>query len=235
MKKNNSKKIVEYLFTNDYEKAIIDQLLNLAISKDNKILNIACEHRLVPDFLNKIINPDRTFGLEINRIITETNPKIKYCNVNCDKFPFETESFDIIISIWGMEHFQTKNVFQESCRVLKKGGRFVFITPNTSNPIFFFNKIFNGQLSKIYYKYFTTSQYKPHITFYKFNNQKMLRKIAQIYGYSFKKIIYLGPSCFLDYFSFSCFLQNTIRKLEKVATNRFLYFLKPYFICILEK
>jgi len=227
--------MIEYIFTDNYEAAVKEAFLKLSLGGDSKILNIACERRLVSESLKGVFNQDNISGLEINREIVESDPRIKYCDVNYDRFPFEGESFDVIVSIWGMEHFKTDNVFQESYRVLKKGGSFVFITPNTGNPVFFFNKIFHGLLGKTYYRYLTDSQYKPHMTFYNFNSRGRIEKIAQIYKYNLEKIIYLGPSCFLDYFSFSAILQNIARGLEKIITNRMLCFLKPYIIFILKK
>lgn len=53
------------------------------------------------------------------------------CDFNKDKFPFENESFDLIISLAVIEHIENiTNFMNEASRVLKSGGFVYFSTPN---------------------------------------------------------------------------------------------------------
>lgn len=48
-----------------------------------------------------------------------------------DKMPFENQSFDMVIAVEVMEHIHDHEVFFRECnRILKKGGKLVFSTPN---------------------------------------------------------------------------------------------------------
>ena len=48
--------------------------------------------------------------------------------------PFAAGSFDVVASAWVLEHLDHPGlVFSEVRRVLVKGGRFVFVTPNAWN------------------------------------------------------------------------------------------------------
>jgi len=49
----------------------------------------------------------------------------------CRPFPFKDESFDALVTLEGIEHFENQAAFLRECaRVLRPGGRFVLTTPN---------------------------------------------------------------------------------------------------------
>ena len=49
----------------------------------------------------------------------------------CAALPFQDESFDVVISMEGIEHFENQTDFvRECCRVLKPGGVMILTTPN---------------------------------------------------------------------------------------------------------
>lgn len=70
-------------------------------------------------------------------------PQVKYVKVDASTaLPFETDHFDYIVSIEGIEHLENQFLFLRECaRVLKKGGRLFLTTPNASsleNRFYFF-------------------------------------------------------------------------------------------------
>ncbi len=59
-----------------------------------------------------------------------------------EDLPFAGESFDLIVSLWVLEHLRVPGiVFGEVQRVLRPGGHFVFLTPNLRNPLLGFNRL----------------------------------------------------------------------------------------------
>ncbi len=59
-----------------------------------------------------------------------------------EDLPFAGETFDLVVSIWVLEHLRTpERVFGEVQRVLRPGGHFVFLTPNLRNPLLGFNRL----------------------------------------------------------------------------------------------
>src|SRR3982074_1950443 len=56
--------------------------------------------------------------------------------------PFVSESFDLIVCLWVLEHLKEPlTTMREVQRVLRPGGHFVFVTPNLSNPVMLLNRI----------------------------------------------------------------------------------------------
>jgi SAM-dependent methyltransferase len=59
-----------------------------------------------------------------------------------DRLPFAADSFDLIVSVWVLEHLpEPVDAFIEVRRVLAPGGHFVFLTPNLRNPLMLANRV----------------------------------------------------------------------------------------------
>ena len=59
-----------------------------------------------------------------------------------EQLPFASDSFDLVVSVWVLEHLPSpESVFREVRRVLRPGGHFVFLTPNLRNPLLAFNRL----------------------------------------------------------------------------------------------
>jgi SAM-dependent methyltransferase len=59
-----------------------------------------------------------------------------------ERLPFASDSFDLVVSVWVLEHLKEPlSVFAEVRRVLRPGGHFVFLTPNLRNPLLVLNRI----------------------------------------------------------------------------------------------
>ena len=59
-----------------------------------------------------------------------------------ERLPFVSETFDLVVCLWVLEHMREPvEAFREVQRVLRPGGHFVFVTPNTRNPLMIANRI----------------------------------------------------------------------------------------------
>ena len=59
-----------------------------------------------------------------------------------ENIPFVDESFDLIVCLWVLEHLADPvATLSEVRRVLRRGGHFVFVTPNMRNPVMLANRI----------------------------------------------------------------------------------------------
>lgn len=57
--------------------------------------------------------------------------EVRKCDLSKDPLPFEDESFDVIYHKSVIEHlYQPDHIMDETYRVLKKGGKLIFLTPD---------------------------------------------------------------------------------------------------------
>lgn len=63
-------------------------------------------------------------------------PALARCCAHSERLPFPTGVFDLVVSSWVLEHLpDPRTTLREVARVLRSGGRFVFLTPNALHPL----------------------------------------------------------------------------------------------------
>lgn len=109
----------------------LSQYLGKILKSDSRFLDIGCGNGnyLVDENRRKI---SWAVGIDMNERSTEKNiclDQIVYGNI--EKLPFPDKSFNIVVSLWTLEHLKNPDrVLREIHRVLRKGGVFIFISPN---------------------------------------------------------------------------------------------------------
>ncbi len=104
-----------------------------------------------------------------------------------ERLPFADASFDMVVSVWVLEHLpQPEVVFAEVARVLKPGGHFIFLTPNALNPLVIGNRI--GQLAPRLQKQLVSNVYGRDSadTFavrYRANTSSRIKEMASAAGF----------------------------------------------------
>jgi SAM-dependent methyltransferase len=227
--------MITFAYGTDFQERMRSEIYKTPLSSQSNVLNIACEYDLVPSFLRKDISENQVFGIEINKEIVEKNDHIRYCDVDRDAFPFPDQHFDLVLSIFGIEHFKKNNVFKEAHRVLKPGGRFVFIVPNVYYPMFLMNRILGEQFARFYYRRVVKSSYMPHRAYYRFNSPGKIERLSKQIGFKSTNITMFGPSNVLSYVRKYPWAQSLVRGFERLLTNSMLCRLKPYLIVVLER
>lgn len=225
--------MVRYLVENDIEKLLAQASGHL--DHRSVVLNVACEYERAPRWLPETVDSNRVFGLEINRDLVAKDPNIKECDVDRDRFPFPDDGFDLVVSVFGVEHFKTDNVFREAHRTLIAGGRFVFLVPNVLYPAFALNRLLGHGFARWFYKTVMRSSYTPHETHYRFNRLGTIRDVARRAGFAKTSLTFFGPANILLYVHRSPFLKRVVTVIERLLTNRVLFRFKPYILAALEK
>ena len=112
------------------------------LTRDSNVLDLGCGRGGVAEAvwrdvrLAAGVDPDsasltshRAAGMPVVRAVGEN-------------LPFAADSFDVVVSVWVLEHLADPiSTFIEVRRVLRPGGHFVFLTPNLRNPLMVMNRL----------------------------------------------------------------------------------------------
>lgn len=118
-------------------------------SKNSKILDFGCG---VGDSLKKVavFNPRKITGIDISEVsiqkakqsIIGLNCDIELMVDNCEKTKFENETFDIVYGTGILHHLNMEICLAEIHRILRPGGKLLFIEPLGTNPLInFYRKL----------------------------------------------------------------------------------------------
>ncbi|MBE2220906.1 MAG: class I SAM-dependent methyltransferase [Anaerolineae bacterium] len=92
-----------------------------------------------------------------------------------DALPFAANSFDVVFASWLLEHLERPlSTFTQISRVLKPGGVFVFITPNTRHPLSALNRglgRFSQLQGRLVERFYGRAEADAFPTFYRANSE----------------------------------------------------------------
>ena len=118
-------------------------------SNNSLVLDYGCG---TGDSLKKVIEfkPKKIIGIDISEVsiqkaknfINKSSTSIELMVDNCEKTKFKDQTFDIIYGTGILHHLNIKNCLEEINRILKPGGKFLFIEPLGTNPLInFYRKL----------------------------------------------------------------------------------------------
>ena len=109
-------------------------------SFNSEILDYGCG---IGNSLRKVIefSPKKITGIDISEVsikkakeVSAENSKIELLVDNCEKTKFQNNSFDVVYGTGILHHLNLEVCLTEIFRVLKPGGKFLFIEPLGTNP-----------------------------------------------------------------------------------------------------
>ena len=125
-------------------------------SSNSNILDYGCG---IGSSLKKVIeyNPKKITGIDISDVsiqkakktIKATNSNINLLVDNCEKTKFDDNTFDIVYGTGILHHLNIEICLKEIHRILKPGGKFLFIEPLGTNPLINFYRRFTPKSRSI--------------------------------------------------------------------------------------
>lgn len=167
---------------------------------------------------------------------TESHPGMDLVRSSIEDLPFDSEEFDLIFSRSVMEHVQKpEHAFEEAFRVLKKGGRWIFLTPNRWDYVSVISRLipnrFHGKVVN-----FAEGRKEEDVfpVVYKANSWWQINTACKHTGFRIQSFDYLGQDP--QYFGFSPFLYRIATAYEKMLlSTKFLKVIRGWLFVVLEK
>ncbi len=164
---------------------LLGQFVRERLANGAAVLDVGCGHgNFVIDELQG--SWGRKVGIDLS--VEETAGNVSLDEIVCgrlESLPFADHSFDIVLSLWVLEHLENpQKGLKEIYRVLKPGGFFAFVTPNASSFLILIRRL----SSKRFANWINESVYgrKEKDTFevyYRFNKMSDIQKFATSIGF----------------------------------------------------
>ena len=127
-------------------------------------------------------------------------PAFALMNGTAEAIPFADHAFDLVCCSWLLEHLANPaRCLVEIARVLRPGGRFIFLTPNALHPLLAANRLIGwtrGQLTQIVYR---RAEVDIFPTFYWANTPDTIERLARTTGFERASLRLVGDPTYLAF------------------------------------
>ncbi|MGB1285879.1 MAG: class I SAM-dependent methyltransferase [Aggregatilineales bacterium] len=209
------------------------EMIKAAIDAKTLLLDVGCgRDSLAGDVLQQAAG--RT-GIDLSFEDLQHNTSMDVAMLaDAGKLPFPDEHFDVLISQWVVEHFEDPDAaFTEMQRVLKPGGKLIFLTTNAHNYIPVFSRLVpDGLQHTIIQTFLRRPAHESFPTFYRANTRRQLENIAANTGFTIEKLEYAANPFYLT-FSVPVFRLAMLYERFTDASSRQRF--KLYLIATLQK
>ena len=197
-------------------------VINGYINEDTRVLDIGCGHG---DVLRDIYaRTPHTYGVDPDADALKLNTIIQHTAVGtAEALPFEDNFFDLAVSAFVLEHIDDPlSSFREIHRVLKPGGKVIFLTPNTWNYTVWIIRAIPNR----FHDFLTRRLYRrqEHDTFpvrYRVNSARRVDRTLLPLGFRKVQLIFNGDPSYISFnqplFKFACLLEAI---LDRPALQR---------------
>jgi SAM-dependent methyltransferase len=128
------------------------------VRPESSVLDLGCGRGGVVELIWRDVKLAAGLDPDASSLIGHSAPGMPILRGVGERLPFAGDSFDLVVSVWVLEHLkEPQRVFDEVRRVLRPGGHFIFLTPNLRNPLLVLNRIGkaiplvqNGLVSRFY-------------------------------------------------------------------------------------
>lgn len=160
---------------------------------------------------------------------------IEYHQADLCSIPIEASSVDIVISRSVFEHLTDPDgVYREMARVLKPGGRLIFLTANTWDYGTAIARVVPNRFHSRIVRYVEGRPEEDTFpTAFKTNSKSAVSKLASTHGFLLSRFQYLGQ--YPSYFMFNGFLFFLGIGYERLTRLSFFSFLRGWIMVTLEK
>lgn len=138
-----------------------------------------------------------------------------------ESLPFPDGAFDLVCCSWVLEHLpDPAKALAEVVRVLKPGGRFVFLTPNVLHPLLWINQLLRGTSRRLVGWLYGRAEADTFPALYRANSPRRLQALLEEAGLEVRALIPVGDPTYLAFneplYRLSCALEGLLPASVKV-------------------
>lgn len=120
----------------------LEAIVRGCVTRDSNVLDLGCGRGGVAEVVWRDVRLAAGVDPDIASLTSHRAAGMPVVRAVGENLPFAADSFDVVVSVWVLEHLADPvSTFIEVRRVLRPGGHFVFLTPNLRNPLMVMNRL----------------------------------------------------------------------------------------------
>jgi ubiquinone/menaquinone biosynthesis C-methylase UbiE len=163
---------------------VYEMLIRQHLPVGGQLIDVGCGRGGVLEQLTDQSNL-RACGFDLDELSVREHrlPQLPRAVAGADALPLPDGCVNVVICAWMLEHVaQPRTVFQEISRVLRKGGVFIFLTPNAFSPIPQVNRLLRHWQHVLVPRLYGRAEADTFPVVYRANSVPQLQTLAQAVG-----------------------------------------------------
>jgi SAM-dependent methyltransferase len=161
----------------------LEALVRGYLTPDSRVLDLGCGRGGLVEVIWRDVKFAAGLDPDIPSLSEHRAPGMPVLRGVGEHLPFAGESFDLVVSVWVLEHMKEPlKVLREVARVLRPGGHFVFLTPNLRNPLVSINRIGKAiplLQTKVVSRFYGRREADTFPVQYRANTASTIRRLAE--------------------------------------------------------
>ena len=120
----------------------LEAMVRVLATPSTRVLDLGCGRGGVVELFWRDVRFAAGVDPDLTSLREHRTGGMPVVQATADRIPFAADAFDLVVSVWVLEHLaDPMAAFIEVRRVLAPGGHFVFLTPNLRNPLMLANRV----------------------------------------------------------------------------------------------
>jgi SAM-dependent methyltransferase len=158
---------------------VYEQIIRDRLRPESRVLDLGCGRGGVLEQLGAAVYYAVGFDPDLQSLREHRVVGLPRAAALADHLPLHDASFDVIACSWVLEHVADPNrVFAEAARVLRHGGSFVFLTPNSTSLVAWLNRILKPLQQVLVPKLYGRAEADTFPVMYRANTHRQIVNLA---------------------------------------------------------
>lgn len=199
---------------------VYQDLVARRLTPETRVLDLGCGRGGVMERLHSRAGVAVGLDPDWRSLLEYRAPAVALSHGVAEALPYADGTFDLVCCSWVLEHLRSPgSVFAEVARVLRVGGRFVFLTPNARHPLLVLNRALRWTRGRLVDRLYDRGDPDIFPVLYRANSARKIEGLARRAGMEPAWLQFVGDPTYLAFneplFRLACLLERaTPRRMQ---------------------
>jgi SAM-dependent methyltransferase len=179
---------------------VYEALIREHLRPDMRVLDMGCGRGGVLEQLGELVAYPLGVDPDLGSLRESRMPALPRAAAFSDRLPFHDSCVDMVLSSWVFEHLANPaQTFNEIRRVLRPGGRAIFLTPNARSLVVLLNRLLRPLQSQLVPRLYGRAEADTFPVCYRANTRARLTQLAAETGLSCERLLFIEDPTYLAF------------------------------------